>query len=152
MQVLPPSNKTFTTKAKDRYHNVTVQYWELLDRHLTDLVEGRIDQMYELQDIAKILCISPKHLIKIVKETTGQHPCHFFVEKILDKARYLLVNTGHPISDIAIRLTYDPSNFTKFFKRHVGITPTQYRHGIKAKSSPLSSLNHSDLYRHNPKK
>jgi AraC-like DNA-binding protein len=31
------------------------------------------------------------------------------------------------VADIAASLTYDPSNFTKFFKRFAGLTPKQYR-------------------------
>jgi len=122
----------------DRYTSVTQQYLTLLDTHLTELMEGKADKMYELVDIAKTLCISQKHLIKIIKDTTGQHPCHFYIEKILHTAKYYLTTMDMPIVDIAVRLTYDPSNFTKFFKKYIGMTPSQYRNQIKAKSSPVT--------------
>jgi AraC-like DNA-binding protein len=32
-----------------------------------------------------------------------------------------------PIAQIAARLTYDPSNFTKFFKAFTGTTPKKFR-------------------------
>ncbi len=116
---------------------ITAQYFELLDSHLDDLINGRKDVMYELNDIADILCVSQKHLIKIIQSTRGSHPCHFYVLKILERARQLLADTGLSIAEIARRLTYDPSNFTKFFKKYEGLTPSQYReNGKKAKSSP----------------
>jgi len=42
-------------------------------------------------------------------------------------AQDMLANTDDAIADIAIRLDYDPSNFTKFFKKYGGVTPKQYR-------------------------
>ncbi len=116
---------------------ITTQYFELLDTHLNDLISRRADIMFELNAIAKILCVSQKHLIKIIQETKGNHPCHFYVRKILEQTKRLLSGTDWTITEIAHRLTYDPSNFTKFFKKYESLTPSQYRTGLKkAKSSP----------------
>lgn len=112
---------------KERRTEVTGCYFELIDSHLEDLLSGRIDRMFELSDIADRLSISQKHLIRIVKETRGNHPCHFYVQAILEKSKHLIATTRLPISEIAQRLTYDPSNFTKFFKKYVGVTPSKYR-------------------------
>jgi AraC family transcriptional regulator of adaptative response / methylphosphotriester-DNA alkyltransferase methyltransferase len=38
-----------------------------------------------------------------------------------------LLTTNLSIAQIAGRLTYDPSNFTKFFKQYTGTTPKQFR-------------------------
>jgi AraC-like DNA-binding protein len=45
----------------------------------------------------------------------------------MNAARQLLRDTARPVADIAANLTFDPSNFTKFFKRFEGCTPKQYR-------------------------
>ena len=71
--VLPPNKK--------RSEEITIQYFEFLDRHLAELISGVSIEMLELQDIANILCVSQKHLIKIIQETSGNHPCHFYVHK-----------------------------------------------------------------------
>ncbi len=126
--VLPPNRK--------RSEEITIQYFELLDRHLAELIDGVSIEMLELQDIANILCVSQKHLIKIIQETSGNHPCHFYVQKILTCSKTLLTNSELTISEIAQRLTYDPSNFTKFFKKYEGMSPSQFRQLQKAKSSP----------------
>lgn len=126
--VIPPNRK--------RSEEITVQYFEFLDRHLAELISGVSIEMLELQDIANILCVSQKHLIKIIQETSGNHPCHFYVQKILTCTKSLLTNSELTISEIAQRLTYDPSNFTKFFKKYEGMSPSQFRQLQKAKSSP----------------
>ncbi|WP_313267746.1 AraC family transcriptional regulator [Sphingobacterium sp.] len=126
--VSPPNRK--------RSEEITIQYFEFLDRHLAELISGVSIEMLELQDIANILCVSQKHLIKIIQETSGNHPCHFYVQKILTCTKSLLTNSELTISEIAQRLTYDPSNFTKFFKKYEGMSPSQFRQLQKAKSSP----------------
>ena len=42
----------------------------------------------------------------------------------------LLKETKASIAQIAIQLTYDPSNFSKFFKKWTGLTPGNFRKGI----------------------
>lgn len=113
------------------------RYFELLDKHLSDLIDERTERMLELCDIADLLYVSQKHLIKIIQKLEGNHPCHFYVQKIVKKTTELLADTDWPIVEIARRFTYDPSNFTKFFKKHTGYTPSFYRNNLKkAKSSP----------------
>ncbi len=125
-----------TNQQKKRSEEITIRYFALLDSHLDDLLKGNATKMFELGDIARILCISQKHLIKIIRENKGNHPCHFYVQKILEQTKELLSTTDWSIAEIAFRLTYDPSNFTKFFKKHEGITPSAYRASKKTKSSP----------------
>jgi AraC-like DNA-binding protein len=57
----------------------------------------------------------------------GKHPCHFYDEKIISKAKELLKNKEVSIAQISLSLTYDPSNFSKFFKKWTGMTPGQFR-------------------------
>ncbi len=120
----------------ERNELITGQYFDFLDKHLDELIDGKTDKMLELVDIAKILFVSQKQLIKIIQTTKGEHPCHFYMQKIISKSKMLLEKTNLTISDIAFKFTYDPSNFTKFFKKYTGSTPTQYRNEIKEKSSP----------------
>lgn len=110
-----------------RQQEITDAFFKVLDRHLLDLVEGRVDEMYEIRDIAKELFIHPNHLTDTVNQVTGHHPCVFFQEKIMAIAKRLLEENVLPINAIALTLTYDPSNFTKFFKRFADQTPKQYR-------------------------
>jgi AraC-like DNA-binding protein len=42
----------------------------------------------------------------------------------------MLAENKMSIASIAVLLTYDPSNFTKFFKRYTGKTPKQFREEI----------------------
>ncbi len=98
-----------------------------LDAHLLDLVEGRVFEMFEIRDFARLMHIHPSHLTDTVKLTTGLHPCAFYQDKIIAIAKRMLEQNDMPINAIATTLTYDPSNFTKFFKKFTNQTPKQYR-------------------------
>lgn len=119
-------------KILARQHEITADYRRLVAAHVADVVGGRASEMLEIRDFASALCIHPTHLSNTLKLTTGQPPCAFFEAEILAAARQLLCDTTRPVADIAANLTYDPSNFTKFFKRFAGCTPTQYREQVWA--------------------
>jgi AraC-like DNA-binding protein len=119
-------------KILARQHEIMADFLRAIDVHLADVVAGRATEMFEIRDFAALLCIHPTHLSNTIKLTTGQPPCYFFEARILELARQLLRDPGRSVADIAANLTYDPSNFTKFFKRFQGSTPKQYREQVWA--------------------
>ena len=114
-----------------RSEEIFKDYLHLLDRHLEDVLAGDVEEMFELREIASRLFIHPTHLSNVIKDLTGKHPCFFYEHKILDIAKELLQNPDNSINEVARRLTYDPSNFTKWFKTYAGISPSQYRKQLK---------------------
>lgn len=113
-----------------RNAEILAQFRQVLESHFDDLLAGRIDKMYEIKEIADILCVHPVHLSKIIKLETGHHACYFYEQRILQEAKKLLNDTTLPIGMIAHKLDYDVSNFTKFFKKFSGMTPSVYRKSI----------------------
>lgn len=126
--------KTISARQKE----ITADFLSEVDKHLRDIVEGKATEMYEIRDIARILHIHPRHLSNTIKLTTGNSPCYYFEEKILSLAKSMLQENKMSVADIATSLTYDPSNFTKFFKRFTSITPKQYREQFLEKTEPLT--------------
>src|SRR5690606_3471200 len=110
-----------------RSEEITENYFKFLDKHIEDVLLGNVSDFMEIKKIASELFISHKHLTDTVQKETGNHPCHFYDLKILDEAKKMLLETDLSISKIAKTLTYDPSNFSKFFKKFVGQTPGQFR-------------------------
>ena len=113
-----------------RKAEILAQFKQILDTHLDDFMAGRIDKMYELKEIAEIIGLHPGHLSKMIKLETGHHACYFYEQRILLEAKKLLADTALPIGIIAYKLDYDVSNFTKFFKRFTGITPSSFRKSL----------------------
>lgn len=114
-----------------RSKEITENYFQFLDKHIADVVSGTVDEFMEINQIASELFISHKHLTDVLQKETGNHPCHFYDLKIIEEAKRLLSQTDKSIAEIAKSLTYDPSNFSKFFKKFVGKTPGQFRKETK---------------------
>ena len=110
-----------------RSEEITANYFQFLDKHIADVVSGQVADFMEINQIASELFLSHKHLTDTVQKETGNHPCHFYDLKIVDHAKEMLLETDKSISEIAKILTYDPSNFSKFFKKFVRQTPGQFR-------------------------
>ncbi len=122
LQLMSAPKKIFA-----RQQEITSDFLKEIDKHLLDITEGRATEMFEIRDLAQLLHIHPTHLANTVKQATGKSACYFFEDKILTIAKRMLEENTMPIHAIASLLTYDPSNFTKFFKRFSGETPRAYR-------------------------
>ncbi len=74
------------------------------------------------------MCVTPKYLSKIVKETSGRSVPEWLNELLILDAKNMLRHTDMTIKEISAAL-YFPSQsfFFRFFKNHTGQTPTQYR-------------------------
>jgi len=68
----------------------------LTKSHIDDFMAGRVNKMYELKEIADIMCLHPVHLSKVIKLETGHHACYFYEQRILLEAKKLLTDTALP--------------------------------------------------------
>lgn len=115
---------------RSRNDEIKENYLAFVDAHLFDLLAGRETEMLHINEIARKLFLSPGHLTNTIKLVTGHHPCYYYDLKIIEATNNLLLNTSLSASEIARRLTFDASNFVKFYKSLTGITPAQFRKGI----------------------
>jgi AraC family transcriptional regulator of adaptative response / methylphosphotriester-DNA alkyltransferase methyltransferase len=113
-----------------RQDEITADFIKMLDIHINDIENRKVERMLEIKEFANMLFIHPTHLSNTIKLTTGKAPCDLFEEKLMVIAKRMLSDPKANIADIAFNLTFDPSNFTKWFKRFEGITPTQFRENI----------------------
>ena len=110
-----------------RKKEMATDYIAVLDEHIRQLKEGQVDRALEIREFAAMLHVHPAHLSNTIKEVTGQSTCSLYEERLVRISKELLVTTNWPVAQIARQLTYDPSNFTKFFKHFTGNTPKKYR-------------------------
>lgn len=123
-----------------RSEEIFENYLAAIDRILQDMVDGKSRHMPELKEIAGQLFIHPTHLSNVIKKLTGHHPCYFYENKIVAVAKALLNDSRYSIADVAEILSYDPSNFTKWFKTYAGLSPSQYRKQLAAHTAQLATL------------
>ncbi len=109
-------------------------YLHELEQHIEDLRTGNAERTLEIKDLAALLHIHPRHLSNTIHEVLGKSPCDIYEEKLLAVAKELLHDDKLSIADIARQLSFDPSNFTRFFKRFHGTTPKQFRELVLSKN------------------
>lgn len=118
--VLPADETTLT----DRADTAALRFTQLYKNALSEFIYDK----QTVGEYASLLHISPNHLNKCVKTATGQSARDLLDEMILLEAKVLLAQTGLSVSEIAYRIgKQDPSNFSRFFRTKIGITPTEYR-------------------------
>ncbi|SFC75180.1 Helix-turn-helix domain-containing protein [Flexibacter flexilis DSM 6793] len=122
MSVLRPDN---------RPEEIVAAYLRELEIHLEAVRKGEAEYMFEIRDFAELLHIHPRHLSNTIREVLHCSPCDIFEKRLMEIAKDMIANSDDSIASIARHLTFDPSNFNKFFKRFEGVTPNQYRVWVK---------------------
>ena len=123
--------ETTTTPAISfRQKEIVKQYTAALDKHILELKAGEVEVMYEIRDFASLLHIHPVHLTNTIKEVTGKSACDLFEDRLVVLSKEMIATSSLSIGEIARQLTYDPSNFVKFFKKFTGMTPKKYRDSL----------------------
>jgi len=123
--------ETTTTPAVSfRQKEIVKEYTTALDKHILELKAGEVEVMFEIRDFANLLHIHPVHLTNTIKQVTGKSACDLFEERLVSLAKEMIANSRLSIGEIARQLTYDPSNFVKFFKKYTGTTPKKYRDSL----------------------
>ncbi len=77
---------------------------------------------------ANKLCISPKYLSLVVKESTGRTAAEIIDEYLLLEAKNLLRFSGKNIQQVAYELNFpNQSSFGKYFKHLTGMSPSEFQ-------------------------
>jgi len=92
------------------------------------LVATHFKKEHSVQFYADQMYISRKHLTKTIVDVFKKTPKQIISETIILEAKVLLKNPRLSISDVINELNFqDLSVFSKFFKTHTGISPTEFK-------------------------
>ncbi|WP_264553583.1 AraC family transcriptional regulator [Flavobacterium sp. N2038] len=101
---------------------------ETITNRFKELIYQTVKTQHQVSYYASLLNVTPNHLNKSVKRTTGKSAATWIDETILLEAKYLLYQTTLSVGEIAAEVGMeDQSYFSRFFKKHEGTSPVQYR-------------------------
>ncbi|WP_158800022.1 AraC family transcriptional regulator [Pedobacter sp. L105] len=93
-----------------------------------NLVANHFKESRQLAFYASKLCVSTNYLYVLVKKISGHYPTQLISNQVISEAKYQICQTAGNFSEIAYLLNFsDPFAFSKFFKKHTGYSPSQFR-------------------------
>ena len=115
-------------KRKTDNENVTSSKSEQLCKAFTQLVMQHYNDNRNVAWYAEKLGITHAHLCSIVKQSTGKTCADIISSMVIMDAKSQLKSTHQSIQVISDSLNFaNMSFFGKYFKRHVGMSPLEYR-------------------------
>ncbi len=116
------ANGTVTPKKESRKDDILQKFIHLI------LTHGRKE--HEVTFYAQQLYMTPGNLSRILTNSTGKPPLKWINEMLVADAKILLRKPDTNVQQIAETLNFaDQSSFGKFFKKHTGVTPMEFRAG-----------------------
>ena len=114
--------------SRARTGAITLQPADATVAQLRALVDEFFRREHQLDFYAEKLGMTIDRLNDHVKRATGVTAGHLIRQRLLTEAKRELVFTTQPIQDIAQELAFsDPSHFARFFRKHTGTTPHDFR-------------------------
>lgn len=102
-----------------------------LAQRFRELVSKDFKEHHTVEYYADILCVTRGHLTKAMRETGNMTPKQCIAEIIVHHSQELLGSGEVSITSISELLGFScPGIFSTFFKKHAGITPSQYRESL----------------------
>jgi len=103
-------------------------------RKAVDYMDVNLSKPLSLGCMAQQACLSKYHFSREFKKHIGMSPIRFMMNRRICLATLLLQNKELSISKVATRSGFcDQSEFTKWFKKQTGFTPSWYRKSFDTK-------------------
>jgi AraC-like DNA-binding protein len=100
----------------------------LIFRNFQKLIDQHYQTLRLPKEYAELLYITPNHLNALCQELVGRSSGELIRDRIILEAKRLLTNSAFSAAQIGSELNFqDSSYFTRFFRKHVGITPETFR-------------------------
>ncbi|WP_299621016.1 AraC family transcriptional regulator [uncultured Tenacibaculum sp.] len=92
------------------------------------LVEAHFKEKHKVSEYALLLNKTPKTLSNLFAKYNDKKPLQIINERLILEAKRLLQFSEKSSKEIAFILGFsEASHFSKFFKNHVGVSPTNYK-------------------------
>ena len=99
-----------------------------IPRQMQVYIDSHLYEDLHLDALAAKFGYAKMHLIRLFREECGQTPIQYVLHKRMEAACKMLTGTVMSIGEIAVLLQYSSAqHFAAAFRKHTGITPTQYR-------------------------
>ncbi|MBQ3633795.1 MAG: helix-turn-helix transcriptional regulator [Paludibacteraceae bacterium] len=109
----------------------TISRAEQICGQYLSLVEMHCRTQHTVEWYASQMCLAPKYLSNVVKQTLGFSPNKYIDQALMRQAKSLLSSTSLSVQQISDRLGFqNQSHFGTFFKRQTGLSPKAFKQQV----------------------
>ncbi len=104
-------------------------------------------EITDMAEVAASVDLSRAHFFELFKRCTGLSPVVYVNVLKMEQAFEALSGSANNLSDISLDLGFSAqSHFTRFFKQHQGVVPSEYRRQIE-RPGPQAVAQKNPTYR-----
>lgn len=93
-----------------------------------DYVQQNKTKNLKVKDVASYFGYNEKYLSHLFTKHSGRSLKEYIMEVKIEGVNYLLTDTNESIANIGLAFGFtDSNNFSRFYKRYTGLTPSEYR-------------------------
>ena len=97
-------------------------------RRCIDFIQANLSGSIRLDDLARECGMSPSHLIRSFRQSTGKSPYQYVLELRTQKAKSMMRDGRSGLTEIALSSGFaNQHHLSRIFRKLVGITPSRYR-------------------------
>ncbi|WP_165452787.1 AraC family transcriptional regulator [Paenibacillus thalictri] len=109
---------------------------------LQEYLVSHYRQPVNIEQVAALIHRSPNYTISLFREVTGLSPIQYVHQLRMKEACSMLSNSDLTVTEISNYLGYyDHSYFFRMFKKHTGVSPTEYRQSGTTPQAAFLNIN-----------
>ncbi len=110
--------------------DIEISHAELLREKFRELLVRECRRHRDVGYYARELFVTSDYLSRVIREFDGGSALKWITIAVVTEAKYLMRQPGKTINEIALEMNFpDQSTFGKFFKKHTGMSPKEYKMG-----------------------
>ena len=105
-------------------------------RRLAAHIDANLDSELRVDQLARLVRLSPSHFVRTFACSFGDSPHRFIVRRRVERAQSLMLTTSAPLHQIALECGLaDQAHLSRIFQRFVGESPGSWR---RARATPTA--------------
>ncbi|SEW27806.1 AraC-type DNA-binding protein [Chitinophaga sp. YR573] len=113
--------------VSDEYRHIH-HFFQLLEAEASHINQESPIRIKTAKEFADHLYLHPNYLNALLKKHTGQNISTHIKNRLLEESKALLLQTDWTLNEIGTSIGFaEQPNFTQFFKKNLGITPSEFR-------------------------
>jgi AraC family transcriptional regulator len=117
-------------RVRYRTYESGLSRWRL--RRTLDYIDENLGGDLTLSNLAAAAKLNDFYFSRLFKQSMGMTPHRYVVARRIDRARQLLADPRLSLAEISWRLGFaSQAHFTTVFRKATGLTPLQFRNGVR---------------------